>query len=359
MNAFTPGLLDRIPEPHRVAVVRASRLGDFICATPALRALRRRLPGAEITLIALEYIRDLAERCPSIDHYVPFPGWPGIAEQFFDARRAARFLAEMQRHRFDLAVQLHGSGVNANPFTLMLGARRAAGFIRPGDGAGLLDAALPLPGGHEIMRPLALMSFLGAPAQGQETDLPLRESDRLAARALLGGLPRPLIAVHPGARDAVKRWPPDRFAAAARSFRARYGGAIVILGDEEERERTRAVLSALNGQACDLTGRLSIATLCAAIEACDVLLTNDSGPAHIAYALRVPSVTVFGGTDPARWAAVDRTAHIALAQPIACRPCDDACPIDLECLRRVEVPDVMAAMEAVVVAGGGYRADGA
>ncbi|HZU11990.1 MAG TPA: glycosyltransferase family 9 protein [Chloroflexota bacterium] len=349
-DPFTPGLLDRIPEPERVVVLRASRLGDFVCATPALRALRRRLPHSEITLIALEYLRDLAERCPSIDRYIAFPGWPGIAEQFFEPRKTAAFFAAVQEHRFDLAIQMHGSGVNANPFTLMLGARCTAGFVRPGDGAGPLDGALPLPDGHEIRRSLALTTFLGAPAHGDHPDLPLRALDLGAARTLLGDLSRPLIGVHPGAREANKRWPSLRFAHAARHAQEAAGGTIVILGDDEERERTAAVVDALDGACVDLSGRLSLAALGAVIGSLDVLLTNDSGPAHIAYALHIPSVTIFGGTDPTRWFPLHAGPHVALFHPMPCRPCE-TCPIEYECLRQIDVPPVSAAVLDRLAAG--------
>src|SRR5205807_9804435 len=109
-NAFTPGLLARLPEsPRKVVVLRASRIGDFLCAIPAVRALRATLPEAEITMITLPLLRDIAERSPHIDRVVPFPGFPGLAEQFFEARRATRFFGAMQEERFDLAVQMQGS----------------------------------------------------------------------------------------------------------------------------------------------------------------------------------------------------------------------------------------------------------
>jgi hypothetical protein len=76
-----PGLLTRLPDPPRkVALLRASRIGDFLCATPALRALRRALPEAEITMITLPLLRGLVERSPHLDRFVAFPGFPGIAE---------------------------------------------------------------------------------------------------------------------------------------------------------------------------------------------------------------------------------------------------------------------------------------
>ncbi len=144
-DPFEPGLLNRIEPPRKVAVLKAARIGDFLCTTPALRLLRRRLPQAEITLITLPMLRDLAERSPSVDRFAPFPGYPGIAEQLFSPQTAADFIQSMQAEGFDLALQFQGSGVNSNPFTLLLGARYTAGFIRPGDPPGLLDAACPYP----------------------------------------------------------------------------------------------------------------------------------------------------------------------------------------------------------------------
>ena len=99
-------------------------------------------------------------RSPHLDHFVPFPGFPGTAEQFFDAPRGTNFFADMQAERFDLAIQLHGSGVYSNPFTSMLGARWTVGFVRPDEPAGLLDVALPMPAkGHERDRLLAMSTF--------------------------------------------------------------------------------------------------------------------------------------------------------------------------------------------------------
>ena len=207
-DPFTPGLLSRLPKiPRKVALVRASRIGDFICATPALRAIRRALPQAEITMITLPLLRDLVMRSPHLDKFVAFPGFPGIAEQFFDARRAVHFFHEMQEEQFDLAVQMQGSGVYSNPFTLLLGAKATAGFVRQGDSAGRLDAVLPYPQRmHEVRCVLALTTFLGIPTQGEEIEFPLWPQDYQQARELLKGAEAPLIGLHPAARDATRRW---------------------------------------------------------------------------------------------------------------------------------------------------------
>lgn len=344
-------LLARLREPpRRVAVLKPSRIGDFLCATPALRALRRALPGAEITLITLPMLRELAERSPHVDATAEFPGYPGLAEQLFEPRRAAGFFGEMQARRFDLALQLQGSGVNANPFTLMLGARHTAGFVRPGDGRGLLAAALPLPEcGHEVRRMLALSSFLGAPAAGEHTEFPLWPADHAQAAELLGAARPPLIGLHAGARDATRRWPAERFARVARTLQGRHGGSLVLIGEQDD-QTVAALAGHLRGlPSVNLAGRTSLPTLGALIARMALLVTNDSGPAHIAYALGVPTVTIFGAGDPARYGPPAAGPFAALAGPAACRPCGlAACPIDDACLRAVSVAQVTSAAEQLL-----------
>ncbi len=303
INPFTPGLLTRLPEPPRkVAVVRAMRIGDFVCATPALCALRAALPQAEITFIGLAFTRDLAARLPYLDRFIEFPGFPGLAEQVFDARRALDFFVQRQAEEFDLAIQMNGSGVYANPFTLMLGARVTAGWVRPGDPPGRLDAALPFPErGQEVERVLGLTSFLGAPSQGDVTEFPLWPEDETAAGDLLAGVNGPLIGLHPGAREEGKRWAPERFAQAGRELIRRLGGTAVIVGGSDEKAAAERIHRAIDAPCLNLTGRTSLPVLGAVLARLSLLITNDSGPAHIAYALAVPTVTIFGDSDPARW----------------------------------------------------------
>lgn len=350
-NAFAPGLLSRLAAlPREVVLLRASRIGDFLCATPAFRALRRALPHAQITLITLPMLRELAARLPYIDRVEEFPGFAGIAEQFFDARRTLRFFQEMQEKQFDLAVQMQGSGTYSNPFMLMLGAKATAGFVRPGDPPGRLDAALPYPQGvHEVRTVLALATFLGAPEQGEHTDYPLRPSDHEAAAELLRGAEPPLIGLHPAARDATRRWRLDRFAAVGKALQARRGGTLVIIGEREE-HATADELARQIGQRClNLVGKTTLTTLGALIARLAVLLTNDTGPAHIAYALGTPAVTIFGSGSLERYGPPCEGPYRALAFPVVCRPCGYAeCPIGYTCLEGVTVAQVVEAAEEVM-----------
>ena len=350
-NPFTPQLLSRLQDaPLNVALLRASRIGDFVCATPAFRALRKAMPLAKITVIGMPFVEELVARSPHLDRFVPFPGFPGMAEQFFDARRTVQFFQQMQAQQFDLAIQMHGSGVYSNPFTLMLGARVTAGFVREGDSAGCLDAALPMPiKMHEMRRVLALTTFLGASPQGEETEFPLWVEDIAAAQALLAGVQHPLIGLHPAAREATKRWAPERFAIAGTALQQQYGGTVVILGGLEELPLAESIAQKIGHSCLNLTGKTALAVLGGVISQLSVLVTNDSGPAHIAYALGTPTVTLFGGTDPAIWGPLRDDRHRVLIHDVPCRPCNyDVCPVGYTCLENLTVEQVVESVAAVI-----------
>jgi ADP-heptose:LPS heptosyltransferase len=347
------GLLDRIEPPRKVAVLKASRIGDFLCTVPALRALRARLPEAEITLITLPMLKDLALHSPYVDRFAPFPGFPGIAEQIFKPRRTVAFLQAMQRERFDLAIQFQGSGSYSNPFLMLLGARHTAGFVREDMPAGRLDASIPLPqSGHEVERMLALATHLGATPRGLHTEFPLTSTDRSAAQALLGDLAPPLIGLHPAARDQTRRWMPERFAQAAAELQSQVGGTLVLVGEAEDAALCERIGQMAGGATRSLAGITGLPVLGAMIERLALLITNDSGPAHIAYALGTPSVTVFGGADPARYGPPVAGPHRVVVHAVDCRPCGYAtCPIGLDCLQGVSAEEVSAAGREVLRGG--------
>ena len=329
----------------RIAVFRALQLGDMLCAVPALRALRAGEPEARITLIGLPWAEAFARRFSSyIDDFMPFPGAPGLPEQAVDAARLQAFYDAAGRCRFDLSIQMHGSGQVSNAVAAALGARRTVGFVAGGAGWGsgmwAKENWLPWPQRlPEIERCLGLMAHLGYGSRGKELEFPLDEADRAAWRTICekhglraGGY----ICVHPGARMPSRRWPVERFAAAASQLAGR-GWPIVLTGTPAEAPLAQAFGRHIVAPFIDLCGRTTLGALAVLIARSRLLLCNDTGVSHIAAAVRTPSLVVACGSDVARWAPLERGLHVVLADYPPCRPCmHQVCPIGHPCALAVD-----------------------
>lgn len=342
-------------EPRSVAIVRLrTGLGDLLCSVPALRALRARLPGARVTMITFPEMAPVVERQrPWVDELMAFPGYPGIPERRPDVAGIGAFLAQARRRRFDLAIQMYGSRPAANELTALLGARRTAGFFMPGRRQADLRTHLPYPEHlHEIDRHLALMELLGAPSRGRELEFPLRPKDTRAAAALRAraGLDARTYAVlHPGGTSRSRRWPPERFAAVGDALAAE-GLRVAVTGVGVEAPLTRAVMRTMRAEAADLSGRTILGAFAALLRDAALLVSNDTGAAHLAAALRTPSVVAFTASDPRRWAPLDAERHRVARVQVECSPCPHlVCPIDHRCAERLQVRSVLSQARELLV----------
>ncbi len=307
--------------PQQIAVVRALRgLGDLLCVVPALRALRCGLPDAHLTLIGLPSAAWFVRRFYGyLDGLIEFPGYPGIPEAAVSVADLPSFLARMQAMRFDLAIQMHGSGGASNPFTVLLGARHTSGFFVPGQYCPDPERFIAYPEEEpEIRRHLRLVERLGLPLQGDHLEFPVYGEDRaeLARLPECAGLrPGGYVCLHPGAHDPARRWPPKLFAQAADGL-ADEGLQVVLTGAKEEAPLVEAVARQLAAPATNLAGRTSLGALAALLEGACLLISNDTGVSHLAAALRTPSVVIFLASDPERWAPLDRELHRCLRWPV-------------------------------------------
>ncbi len=303
---------------ERIALFRALHLGDLLCAVPALRALRERFPGAEITLIGLPWVRGLLDRYPYVDRFQEFPGYRGLEGLAWEPVRTESFLEEARRRRYDLALQMHGDGRVSNGFVAQLGARVSLGYRSEASGLPpKLDLELRwAEGEHEVQRWLRLVSVLGAMGTPR-LEFPLAprdwmEAERVATRAGID-LQKPMVGLHPGGKEPSKRWPAERFAQVADRLAGETEAQVVVTGSREELEIAhRAAALVRSGRARVVAGETSLGGLAALLARMRLLVTNDTGPSHLAAALGVPSVVIFGPTDPRRWAPLDSSSHRAL-----------------------------------------------
>ena len=310
------------PEPRRILVFRALFLGDLLCALPALGALRARFPGAEITMVGLPWARELVDRLPAVDRLVAFPGYPGLPEVPVEPGRVDAFLAGLRAERYDLAIQMHGSGGVTNGLVAGVKAARTLGYASPGDDR-LTDTLAWDEGEHEVRRWLRLVVELGADDAETGIDVPTTTAERAEADRLLAGVSPaagPLVGLHVGAKDAARRWPAARFAALGDALAEAHDARLVLTGGPAERGLADEVRAAMRAEPIDLVGATDLGTLFAVVGRLDLLVTNDTGASHVAAATRTPSVVLFGPTLPSRWAPLDRALHPVVEAPAGVGP---------------------------------------
>jgi ADP-heptose:LPS heptosyltransferase len=330
---------------ERIVVFRALQLGDMLCAVPALRALRHAYPHARIALAGLPWAARFVERYGHLlDELIVFPGATGFPEQEETDAHLPAFLHALRERRFDLAIQLHGSGGVANDIVEGMGARLNAGFLKP-DEAMREGVFMPWPDDlPEPARYTALMERLGIDVRTLDLEIPLTDDDERECNALVDACAidqDKLIVVHPGAQLPSRRWPVERFGEVARAL-SDAGWQVAVTGSAGEAHLTACVTRDAGTHAIDLAGRTSLGALAALVARARLIVCNDTGLSHVAAAMRTPSVVIASGSDTRRWAPLDHTRHRVLADWPACRPCAfRECPYHHECALNVSVQSVL------------------
>jgi heptosyltransferase-2 len=318
-------------------LVRATNwVGDAVMSLPALRALHQRFPRAEISILAKPWVADLYGREPFCHRLIPYS-----ASDLASKWRAARGLRE---YGFDCAILLQNA-FEAAAVAWIAGIPQRIGYARDGRGM-LLTQAIPVPRPGEIPRHerfyyLELLRRAGILEAMPENDLIPLEG---APAARIAGLERfrqlgmgeTVIGVSPGAAyGSAKRWIPERFAESANRCAKELGASVAIFGSKDERELCAEVAAAIQAPVQNFAGETTLAEFIDLAAACRLYLTNDSGAMHIASALGVPTVAIFGATDDVATGPTGPLARV-VREPVECSPClKRECPIDHRCMTRV------------------------
>lgn len=336
----------RMIDPVRqLLLIKPSSLGDIVHAMPALAALRARFPQAMVTWLVKRQWAPLVEVIAGVDQVCAVDqglmGWMGRVP---DLRAAG----------FDLVVDLQGlfrSGAMAR----LTGCGRRIGFANAREGSRLFytqRVEVPTAPMHAVDRYLLVAEALGA-ARPAETLFEFidRLEDRQAVETILAragiASPQSWIAMNVSARWETKRWPPQYFAEAADRLAQAHALPIVLIGGPAERPESLAVTARMRTKAIDLTGQTPVGLLPGLLGRAAVLVTNDSGPMHIAAAVGTPVVALFGPTDPVKTGPYGK-GHVVLSHAVECRPCfrrDCSRAVSLECLTGVRPEQVVSAVE--------------
>jgi heptosyltransferase II len=331
----------------KILVRAANWIGDAVMSLPALRALRGRFPDATIHVLAKPWVAALYEHERAIEGIIVLAGAPGL----HDLREKWRVVDRLRRERYDAAVLLPNSFESA-ALVWLAGITERIGYGRDGRSP-LLTLAPEAPRAGEIPRHeryYYLELLRRAEVIHELPDVPeirfdgieeARERGRDLLRAQ--GLAGPVVGVSPGAAyGGAKRWLPERFAEAAVALARRLSLEVAVFGSEAERELCQSVATQAHGK--NFAGRVPLREFMDMTAACRLFLTNDSGAMHIASALDVATVTVFGPTDEYATGPTGDKAAIVRA-PVECAPCLlRECPIDHRCMTRISVERVIEAV---------------
>jgi heptosyltransferase-2 len=357
------------PLPHRILVRGVNWLGDAVMTTPALLRLRGKFPSAHIALLTPLKLADLWLYHPAVNEIIAFAPGDGV---FTIAKK-------LRAGDFDLALVLPNSPRSALE-VFSAGIPQRVGYARPwrnffltrviASRAGVvkmqkrspaeikelisqsspIKSPAPLPASHQIHEYLHLTAALGANPEPLAPRLVVT-SEEVGAAAKKFGLDKissPLFGLNPGAEyGPAKRWPVEKFIAAAKMIQTRTNCTWLLFGGKGDMELTGRIAREIQHQ--DLAGKTSLRELMALLKSCRTLLTNDTGPMHVAAALDVPVVVPFGSTSPELTGPGlpgESKKHL-LKSDVVCSPCFlRECPIDFRCMENIGVERVVQAVLA-------------
>ena len=332
-------------------LVRATNwVGDAILAMPALRAVREKFPAAGISVVARRYVAEIYRDqgiCDELIEYDPkdtHRGWSG----------RERIAGELRARKFDAALLLQNA-FDAAWLAWRAGIPARIGYARDGRSL-LLTKAIAVPKAGEIpphekfyyLELVRRAGWLEKLPEDAEIHLHVpegklrRAEGKLMASGARHGARR--VAVGAGASyGSAKCWPPERFAEWANGYQDENDADIILFGTPGEAAVNAAIAAAMKRKPVDLTGQTQIAELPGLLSRCDLFVGNDSGAMHVAAAVGLPVVAIFGPTDPLGTAPVTRKSSIVQQKPY-CSPCFlRRCPTDHRCMTRVTVAMVQDA----------------
>jgi lipopolysaccharide heptosyltransferase II len=325
-------------------------VGDAVMTFPALRALRKALPEARISLLVKPWVSPLFEQDPHVDETIIY------GDEYKGTMGKIKMSRMLRKKGFCSAI-LFQNAFDAAFISFLAGIKERAGYNRDARGF-LLTTAVAVPHTahelHHIFYYLNLLEQLGIKTEFSSPYIYLSLAERLSARELLKDTRRPILGINPGAAyGSAKRWFPERFAEVANWFLKDTGGSVVIFGGKGEVDIAQEIDKLIPENKLLLAGKTSLRELVSLISECDVFVTNDSGPLHIAYAVGTPLVAIFGSTDPKLTGPPPQSEGIGavvVTHSLSCGPCfERTCEKnDMRCMYDVTSDDVYLGIKKIL-----------
>ncbi len=337
----------------RILIVRTDRIGDVVLSTPVIKALRAAYPKSYISMMVSPYAKDIVDGNPYLDEIIIYDKdvkhkswWDSI-----------RFASNLKKKKFDLAIILHPTN-RAHLITFFAGVQRRIGYDRK-LGFLLTDKikhTKQLGQKHELEYNLDLVRQLGIEPRNKDLFMPIKEDSEKWVNELFikEGIKNTdrLLAIHPGASCLSKIWPNERFAVVADRLIEKYGFKVLVVADSRHVNLVQNVIKHMRHPAINLAGETSVSQLASLLKRCQLFISNDSGPMHIASAVGTAVISIFGrnqrGLSPQRWGPVGKKDKI-LHKEVGCIEClAHNCVRGFICLKAITAEDVLKASESII-----------
>ena len=324
---------------ENILLIRLSSLGDIVLASPAIRAVRRHYPKARITMLVAKQYADLLTENSHLDEVITFDR----TAKNRDTGEMVRIVRLLRRRNFDLAIDFQRK-FRTSLLTYLSSSKCRVGNHRPNG----LMCTVRVPdrvNKHAIDRYFDLLYPLGIEPTDRTLELFLSDSDRERARDILakeGVHPNRLkVGLFPGAGWKLREWMPNRFAAIGDRIIKDFDAQVLIFGGPNEGELVNHIAHLMTAQATTFAANIPIRHFAALVEACNLFITNDTGPMHIAAAMRTPTVALFGPGNHIRFQPLE-PIHSTLRHHVPCNPCKqftDKCKDNI-CMKLITVDEV-------------------
>ena len=337
----------------RILIVRLDRIGDVLLSTPVIKAAREAYPDSYIAFMARKYAKEVLEGNPYLNEVIVYDK-TGSEKGLL---RNLSFICQLRRKKFDIALILHPTKRTHLVISLAgipekVGYNRKWGF--------LLNTRIPHTKHyglkHEIDYALDILRYTGLDPKDRTLYMPVnsRSEERIDEFFKENGITKnvPCVTVNPGASCVSKRWSAGKFADAAKRLMERYGAKIIIVSGAADKKLGDKVASLLGGNCLNLSGKTSVADVASVLRRSKLFISNDSGPVHIACAVKTPVIAIFGRSDrglsPKRWGPTGER-DIVLHKDVGCDVClAHNCKKGFKCLEAVTVEDVLAAADKIL-----------
>jgi heptosyltransferase-2 len=342
-----------IQDIEKILVIRNDGIGDILNSTPAISSLRRTYRDAFISMVAAPPAAELLLLNPNIDEIIVYD--PGDAHKNLIAK--AQFFKKLRSEQYDLAIVLQNSS-RCNFIAYASGARYRIGRkSEPKRFSSTLTDGVtesdPKGTKHEVDRNMDILRLIGVESVANKPEIYLSTEERAWARNFLRNedvwarVAFPLIGIHPGGSSYDKLWLPENFAHVANSMVQDFDANVILFGGPGEYNMVNRIYDSMQKLPIVATG-IRIRQLASLLEKCSLFICNDSGPMHIAAALRVNTVALFGPTDYVRWRPRNENA-VVVKIDMDCSPCSaHKCKRNFICMKQLPVSDVLEAGRSIL-----------